>query len=89
MAIECTPALLAALADVCGYHEGDGCQHCAEVLRHARERQGWTDEELLADIALYESDFDAWADRVRRQRVTDNVEQNREMRQSMNADGEL
>jgi hypothetical protein len=53
-----------ALAEVCGYHEGEGCEHCAETLAWKRDR-GWTDAEILADIELYRTDFEAWADRVR------------------------
>lgn len=54
----------AALADVCGYHEGDACTHCAEVLDIHRER-GWTDTQVLADIELYRTDFRTWAIKVR------------------------
>ena len=56
--------LITALADVCGYHQGDDCTHCADVLKH-RRGLGWTDPEIIADIQLYRSDFDAWADKVR------------------------
>lgn len=59
-----TPELTTALAGVCGYHEGDDCQICAEVLQHRRGK-GWTDAEILADIELYRTDFGAWCARVR------------------------
>lgn len=55
--------LTAALAEVCGYHEPD-CEHCAETLAWKRDR-GWTDAEILADIELYRTDFEAWAAKVR------------------------
>lgn len=60
----CSDELAAALADVCGYHEGDACPHCAEVVQH-RRGLGWTDAQILADIDLYRADFDAWAAKVR------------------------
>jgi hypothetical protein len=59
-----TTTLTTTLADECGYHEGDNCQHCAEVLRHLRAR-GWTDAEILADIDLYRTDLAAWEAKVR------------------------
>jgi hypothetical protein len=59
-----TVELAFALASVCGYHEGDGCARCTETLAQCRSR-GWSDTEILADIALYLQDFNAWSDKVR------------------------
>ncbi len=59
-----TDDLTTALAEVCGYHPGDGCEHCADTLKRHRD-QGWTDAEIVADIDLYRTDFAAWADKVR------------------------
>lgn len=67
-------AVAAALAEVCGYHEGDNCQHCAEALLWRYER-GWTDADLLADIELYRTDFNAWADKTRGRLAAESTEE--------------
>ena len=51
--------LPAVLAQVCGYHTGPGCEHCAEALAYRRER-GWTDEQILADALLFRDDYPTW-----------------------------
>ena len=52
--------LMSILAQVCGYHEGDGCAHCAETLAYRRERYGWSDEQIIEDATLFRDDRDAW-----------------------------
>jgi hypothetical protein len=53
-----------ALSEVCGYHEGDPCDHCAESVRVHRGR-GWSWDELLEDVRLYRDDYRAWERKVR------------------------
>lgn len=54
-----TAALEALLAEVCGYHTGAGCEHCADAITYRRGK-GWTDHEIIADATLFRDDKDTW-----------------------------
>lgn len=54
-----------ALADVCGYHTGPDCQHCADTYAHAQLHKGMSDDDILRDIELYRTNFGAWEQKVR------------------------
>ncbi len=56
--------LMALLAQVCGYHDGDGCEHCTEALWWRRERWGWSDERIIEDATLFRDDQRAWYERA-------------------------
>jgi hypothetical protein len=51
------------LAQACGYHTGDDCQHCADTLAHHR-RRGTPYAWLADDIRLYLADRPAWYERA-------------------------
>jgi hypothetical protein len=53
------------LAQACGYHTGDNCQHCANTIAFHRQR-GTTHAWLADDIRLWLADFPAWCERTAR-----------------------
>ncbi len=66
-----TPEMQALLAQVCGYHDGPDCQHCADTYRHKSQRKGWTDEQITADVLLYRDNRPAWYQRHVDQAIAD------------------